>query len=73
MGKKQKNIIDDSVNNLHRLNCRLEFLKEVSNMEDQSDFSSQQIENYSYGKILMIEDMQSEINNVAEQLMETIR
>ena len=73
MEENKRNVIDEAVNNLTKINCRLTFLKEISNIEGEGKFGVNEIKNYGYGKSLMIEDLQKEIDRISEQLMETIR
>ena len=70
MNDKQKNLIDEAVNDLSRVDCRLTFLREISNLEDNSEFNVNEIENYSYGKSLIVEDLQSEIDRIINNIQE---
>jgi len=70
MNIEQKNLIDEAVNDLSKVNYRLTFLKEISNLEDNSEFNVNEIENYGYGKSLIVEDLQSEINRIINNIQE---
>lgn len=73
MDEEQKNVIDEAVNDLIKINCRLTFLKEVSNIEGEGKFGVCDIDNYGYGKSLMIEDLQKEIDRITNNIQELLK
>ena len=68
MKNKQEPTMDDALNDLDRVNIRLTFLREVPNLEYDSDFNVNDMENYGYGKSLIIEDIQNELNRIIENI-----
>ncbi len=73
MDEKQKNVIDEAINDLIKINCRLTFLKEISNIEGEGKFDVNELDNYGYGKSLMIEDLQKEINRITDNIQELLK
>lgn len=73
MDEKQKNLIDEAINDLIKINCRLTFLKEISNIEGEGKFGVNEIKNYGYGKSLMIEDLQKEIDRITNNIQELLK
>lgn len=65
--------IDDAINDLMRINYRLVFLREITNLEDRSQENPGEYENYSYGKALVIEDIQNEITRIVKNLEKGVK